>query len=528
MASLSVIIPAYNAEDTIAQTVRAAAGIPKVSQIIVVDDGSSDYTATEAERAGADVLRLKRNRGKGAALRRGLEEASGGLVLLLDADLGKSAAPTSQLVEPVLNGDVQMTIAHFQPESEDKSGAPRRAGGFGFALGLARWGIRALTGLRMKSPLSGQRCLPRALLERVGIADGFGVEVALTLEVFRRGGRIQEIPLSLTHTATGRTLSGFAHRGRQFIDILRVLLGAAYGLGWPALGRLRSALRTFIWLFAITGLLAASYFSYARVTGPAAISLVLSFVSLPVILAVLVHANFLRRNYLELLIPTSVGVLFFFIWWGTSFWLHMGLPQTVGALLMVTWGILGLLDDRAFSRKTRGFRGHIKALLKGKFTSGAAKLFVGGGISLFAGWLISSGNLPIAILNGLLIALCTNFLNLLDLQPGRALKGFFVLGILAWILNPEMGTLLAPIFAAAIIYAPLDLGARAMMGDLGSNILGAMAGLALALSLGMEGKIILALILAAIHLYAEIGSISTLIEKIPPLRWLDRLGRAEG
>ena len=113
MASLSIIIPAYNAQESIGPTVRAAAAIPQVSQIIVVDDGSRDSTAREAASAGAQVIRLERNLGKGAALRRGLKEATGDLILFLDADLGESAAVASALVGPVSRGEAEMTIAHF-------------------------------------------------------------------------------------------------------------------------------------------------------------------------------------------------------------------------------------------------------------------------------------------------------------------------------------------------------------------------------------------------------------------------------
>ncbi len=573
MRTVSVIIPAYNAQQTIAATVRAAAAIPRVCEVIVVDDGSADPTASAAESAGAQVLRLPRNQGKGAALRRGLQEASGDLVLFLDADLGESAALATALVEPVARDDAEMAIAHFEQGSgardqglgkneggrmsyEVKEGdsynstdsfhpssfilhpcsppapgprplAPASKGGFGLTVGLARWGIRMLTGLKMQSPLSGQRCLPRALAEQVGIADRFGVEVGLTLEVFRRGGRILEIPLPMKHRATGRTVRGFSHRGRQFFDALVVLLAAAYGIGGTAIGGRRLLLRGLKWILAVCAVAwACAYLPIHSITSVFASLGAALFLTLALHLILSVTGRF-KDNYAGRRMHDSFGLLFPPVWLIGQIYSRARDLYPVALMLLLTWALLGLLDDVYGSHGARGFRGHIRALLKMRPTTGGAKLLLGGGASLLAGWLISRGDWPSALLNGLIIALCTNFLNLLDLRPGRALKGFSLLAILACAFNSGTALLLVPLFIAAVVYAPLDLGARAMMGDVGSNTLGAMVGLSLTLSLGVEDKLALLLLLLVVHIYAEIGSLSTLIDRIPLLRWLDRLGRAE-
>lgn len=546
---ISVIIPAFNAQATIAQTVRAAAALPGVSQVIVVDDGSHDQTAAEAEQAGAGVLRLARNQGKGAALRRGLDLARTDLVLFLDADLGESAALAAALVPPVACGQAAMTIAHLVPPA----GAPaKQGGGFGLVVRLARGGIRALTGLTMQSPLSGQRCLHRDLARQEGLAGGFGVEVSLTLEVARRGGNIVEVPLPMTHAVTGSDLAGFLHRGRQFWEVLKVLVGAAYGLGWPTLRRPRAVSRFAIWLLALAGLVAAAHYSPLRLSTLALTGIIIAL-ALVIPFHLLLSGRGQRRaqNYFGLHIPTSFGRLFVITWLILAYpafhlltskrsndlpfelVLTLDLGVTLGMCLIIPWFFLGVWDDRSPAAHTRGFRGHLRALFRGRLTTGAAKLLFGGLASLVAGFLVSLDNwhglssVPVVLLNGLLIALCTNFINLLDLRPGRALKGFFMLGIIAWWINPGTALLLIPLFAAAVVYAPLDLGARAMMGDAGSNVLGAAAGLALALSLGIEAKLAVVFILVAVHIYAEVASLSALIERVPPLRCLDRLGRAE-
>ena len=116
-----VIVPAYNEADRITETLEAVARIPQVTRVVVVDDGSRDDTASAAERAGAQVVRLPRNRGKGAALEAGLQRADGDMVLLLDADLGETAAEAAKLLKPILADEADLTIARF-PEGPKQSG----------------------------------------------------------------------------------------------------------------------------------------------------------------------------------------------------------------------------------------------------------------------------------------------------------------------------------------------------------------------------------------------------------------------
>ncbi|HHW39985.1 MAG TPA: glycosyltransferase [Syntrophomonadaceae bacterium] len=214
---LSVLIPAYNEEETIASTVRAAWGVDVVRQVLVVDDGSQDATAARAAEAGAAVVRLPCNRGKGSALNAGIPHLTQPLVALLDGDLGETACQVETLVRPVLAGEADMTIAGFPPVP--------KAGGFGFVKGLARGGIFLLTGLRLQAPLSGQRVLRREVLEVVTpFATGYGVEVAMTVKAARAGFRILEVPTTMSHHVTGRDWAGFRHRGKQFWHVLLTLI----------------------------------------------------------------------------------------------------------------------------------------------------------------------------------------------------------------------------------------------------------------------------------------------------------------
>ncbi len=213
---ITVLIPAYNEEQSVADTVRAAWQIPGVIQVIVVDDGSRDKTAELALKNGAEVISLAVNSGKGGALNAGARHIKGELVLMLDADLGGSAANAAVLIGPVASGEADMTVA-VPPGAEKR--------GFGLVRELAGAGIKYFTGLSMKAPLSGQRAMARRfLVDCLPLADGYGVEVDLTVRAGKKGYSILEMPVNIRHRETGRDIRGFLHRGKQFCHLIKTLL----------------------------------------------------------------------------------------------------------------------------------------------------------------------------------------------------------------------------------------------------------------------------------------------------------------
>lgn len=217
MNRVVLIIAAYNEMNSIRETVHAACIMPGIEEVVVVDDGSTDNTAFIAYEEGATVLQMDKNSGKGAALNKAFSEIRADIYILVDADLKASVKETRRLLEPLTNGHADMSIAIMQAP-------PGHKGGFGLVMKLASWGIEKLTGSKVLAPISGQRAIRREVLEAIGSFENrFGVEVALTIDALRKGFRVVEMELPLTHRLTGRSISGFFHRGKQFVDIAQAL-----------------------------------------------------------------------------------------------------------------------------------------------------------------------------------------------------------------------------------------------------------------------------------------------------------------
>jgi glycosyltransferase involved in cell wall biosynthesis len=223
---VAVVIPARNEADRIQATVRAAARLDGVDLVVVVDDGSTDGTGAVARRAGAAVMRHARNRGKSAAMETGAEAVrlldqrehrdAPRHLLFLDADLADTAAMAGPLMEPVVAGNADMTIAVFA--------ATVKLGGHGLVVGLSGAGIRRATGWQPTQPLNGQRCLTRAAFEAARpLAPGWGAETGLTIDLLRKGLRVTEVEVELAHRATGTGLRAQLHRAHQLADVARAL-----------------------------------------------------------------------------------------------------------------------------------------------------------------------------------------------------------------------------------------------------------------------------------------------------------------
>ena len=217
--SLAAIVAAHNEADRIGETVKALREALPLAVVWVADDASGDGTAEVAMSAGARVVSRGRPHGKGgnvsAAAEAALSEGEPpSLVLLCDGDLGDSAARLAPLVAAIETGECDLAVAAFGRSV---------GGGFGLALGFARWAIRRRCGFDAEAPISGQRAMRSEVLRAtLPFARGYGMEIGMTVDAVRAGYRVEEYELDLSHRATGRTLAGFLHRGRQLLDFLVV------------------------------------------------------------------------------------------------------------------------------------------------------------------------------------------------------------------------------------------------------------------------------------------------------------------
>ncbi|WP_162924534.1 glycosyltransferase family 2 protein [Rubrobacter indicoceani] len=221
------VVPARNEAGRIGETLASLANLPGLAHFVVVDDASVDATGEVAGSLGAEVVRTTGENGKGGAMLSGLTRARRRVpdaILLCDADLGATAAGLSALLE-ALTTESPVAIAAFPASVAG-------GGGFGTVKRLARKSIAARTGFSPVEPLSGQRALFAGPLYGLpGVAPGFGAEVGMTLDLLEAGITPAEIPVELSHRATGKSLRGFSHRARQGCDVLRALRGDR--LRWP-------------------------------------------------------------------------------------------------------------------------------------------------------------------------------------------------------------------------------------------------------------------------------------------------------
>jgi hypothetical protein len=187
---------------------------PGVAGATLRDPGVAGATSRDPDVSGAARREPRVVSAGGGG--RPIEPDAEPIFVLCDGDLGESAARLGALADTVARGDADVAVAAF---------ATRVGGGFGLALGFARWAIRRRTGMETGAPISGQRALRRSALEdALPLAHGFGMEIGMTIDALRAGHRLVELELELEHRASARTPAGFVHRGHQLVDFVRAYL----------------------------------------------------------------------------------------------------------------------------------------------------------------------------------------------------------------------------------------------------------------------------------------------------------------
>lgn len=249
---------------------------------------------------------------------------------------------------------------------------------------------------------------------------------------------------------------------------------------------------------------------------------------------------FARRNHRDVEVPVGAGVLLavtavaveaVLVVVDTVRHADPGDARATTAVLIAVSGfaVLGLLDDVAATGDDRGFAGHLRALAHGRLTTGGLKLVGGGLLAFVVSGLTRSVGIGSLLIDAALIALAANLGNLFDRAPGRAIKVGLVATIpvlvAASAAERHQLTTVAIVLGAALGLLVFDLGEELMLGDAGSNVIGATAGLAVVLTCGLGVRAAVLVGVAALNVASERVSFSRVIDAVPPLRFLDRVGR---
>ncbi|NLJ97920.1 MAG: phospho-N-acetylmuramoyl-pentapeptide-transferase [Tissierellia bacterium] len=263
------------------------------------------------------------------------------------------------------------------------------------------------------------------------------------------------------------------------------------------------------------------------------IGTILSYIGAPIFLDILSkNKNTLGLNYKNDEIPICMGLLFIFAQTfniGIIFFVlkKANSLYVISYLFVLTlMGLAGLLDDLIGDKKTKGFKGHIKSFLKGNLTTGGIKAGIGFVVALFISIIISNTIID-AVVNILIIALFTNLINLFDLRPGRAVKIFIFISIIMLYTSSikNYNFLLYSFYGILLVYLPLDLKGKTMMGDVGANVLGVTLGVFCCFTHSLTTRYIYTLILIITHIMAERISFSKAIESNKLLNFIDNIGR---
>lgn len=212
--------------------------------------------------------------------------------------------------------------------------------------------------------------------------------------------------------------------------------------------------------------------------------------------------------------------------------LELAAEATAGRRLVVLaalgFGLLGFVDDVLGVGESGGFRGHLGTILRGRLTSGGIKMLGGAALAVVIMAALQPGSVGRILVDGALVALCANLANLLDRAPGRVTKATMVAGaaVLAAAGLDEALLGVALVLGAGLGLLLPDLREQVMLGDAGANVLGAAIGIGVVLTCAPVTRTGVLVGVAAMNVASELISFSRVIDRVPPLRWVDRLGRS--
>lgn len=221
---------------------------------------------------------------------------------------------------------------------------------------------------------------------------------------------------------------------------------------------------------------------------------------------------------LVLLIPCLMAVL--------PLWKIVGERNIIiYTVLVFAMTLIGYLDDSLGDNRMKGLKGHLEGIMEGYFSTGMLKLIITGVVGFIISGSYYHSFLDI-IFHAILFCLCVNFINLLDLRPGRAIKGFALLVLILFISSRFQNIwIILPLLSSLSLYIKEEMAEVYMLGDTGSNLMGGILGM-YAIKIEWYGiKYIFFVALLFLHSLAEFKSFSKIIESNPILKQMDRFGQ---
>ena len=214
---VSVIIPAYNEEETVAKVVGVVKKVSFVDEIIVVNDGSSDNTEAEALKAGAIVINHSVNKGKGEALNTGYREAECDIIAFIDADIyNLTSKKVEAMIMPILEGKTDITKTKFS-----------RASGRVTELTAKPLLNFFFPEISFEQPLSGQFAARKEVLKRINFESDYGVDVGIVIDADVLGISIMEVDIG----AIEHDMSPLSDLNIMANEVVRTIIGRANKYG---------------------------------------------------------------------------------------------------------------------------------------------------------------------------------------------------------------------------------------------------------------------------------------------------------